>query len=34
MRAPEHIALTGHFVRLEPIKERHRDDLLAARLAG
>jgi RimJ/RimL family protein N-acetyltransferase len=27
---PERITLTGRFVRLEPIEERHRDDLLAA----
>ena len=30
MRAPERVTLTGRFVRLEPIEERHRDDLLAA----
>ncbi len=30
MRAPERVTLTGRFVRLEPIDERHRDDLLAA----
>ena len=30
MRAPERITLAGRFVRLEPIEERHRDDLLAA----
>jgi RimJ/RimL family protein N-acetyltransferase len=27
---PERIALEGRFVRLEPLEERHRDDLLAA----
>jgi RimJ/RimL family protein N-acetyltransferase len=27
---PERITLAGRFVRLEPIEERHRDDLLAA----
>ena len=30
MRAPERIVLAGRFVRLEPLEERHRDDLLAA----
>ena len=30
MRAPERIVLAGRFVRLEPISEAHRDDLLAA----
>ena len=30
MRPPERIVLAGRFVRLEPIEERHRDDLLAA----
>jgi RimJ/RimL family protein N-acetyltransferase len=30
VRAPERITLTGRLVRLEPIDERHRDDLLAA----
>lgn len=30
MKAPERITLAGRFVRLEPIEERHRDDLLAA----
>ena len=30
MRAPERVTLAGRFVRLEPIEERHRDDLLAA----
>ena len=30
MRPPERITLTGRFVRLEPLEERHRDDLLAA----
>jgi RimJ/RimL family protein N-acetyltransferase len=30
MRAPERITLAGRFVRLEPIEERHRDDILAA----
>ena len=30
MRAPERVILAGRFVRLEPIEERHRDDLLAA----
>lgn len=30
MLRPERIALAGRFVRLEPIEERHRDDLLAA----
>jgi RimJ/RimL family protein N-acetyltransferase len=30
MRAPERVTLQGRFVRLEPIDERHRDDLLAA----
>lgn len=30
MRQPERVTLTGRFVRLEPIEERHRDDLLAA----
>ena len=30
MKAPERITLSGRFVRLEPIEERHRDDLLAA----
>lgn len=30
MKRPERITLTGRFVRLEPIEEWHRDDLLAA----
>ena len=30
MRRPERITLEGRVVRLEPIEERHRDDLLAA----
>src|SRR4029079_5869937 len=30
LRRPEPIVLAGQFVRLEPIEERHRDDLLAA----
>ena len=30
MRPPERVVLVGRFVRLEPIEERHRDDLLAA----
>lgn len=30
MRAPERVVLAGRFVRLEPLDERHRDDLLAA----
>ena len=30
MQAPERVVLAGRFVRLEPIEERHRDDLLAA----
>jgi RimJ/RimL family protein N-acetyltransferase len=30
MKAPERITLAGTFVRLEPIGERHRDDILAA----
>jgi RimJ/RimL family protein N-acetyltransferase len=30
MRPPERITLAGRFVRLEPIDEGHRDDLLAA----
>jgi len=30
MRAPERVVLAGRSVRLEPIEERHRDDLLAA----
>lgn len=30
MRPPERLTLTGRFVRLEPLEERHRDDLLAA----
>lgn len=30
MRAPERVVLEGTVVRLEPIDERHRDDLLAA----
>ena len=30
MKAPERLALAGRHVRLEPIEERHRDDLLAA----
>jgi len=30
MRPPERIVLAGRFVRLEPIEERHRDDILAA----
>ncbi len=30
MRQPARIVLAGRFVRLEPIEERHRDDLLAA----
>jgi RimJ/RimL family protein N-acetyltransferase len=30
MRSPERIVLEGRFVRLEPLSEAHRDDLLAA----
>lgn len=30
MKQPERILLAGRFVRLEPIEERHRDDILAA----
>lgn len=30
MKAPERVTLSGRFVRLEPISEVHRDDLLAA----
>jgi RimJ/RimL family protein N-acetyltransferase len=30
MKPPERVVLSGRFVRLEPIEERHRDDLLAA----
>jgi N-acetyltransferase len=30
VRAPERVTLTGRHVRLEPIEERHREDLLAA----
>ena len=30
MKTPERVALAGRFVRLEPLEERHRDDLLAA----
>lgn len=30
MRSPERIVLEGRFVRLEPLDDRHRDDLLAA----
>jgi RimJ/RimL family protein N-acetyltransferase len=30
MRAPERILLAGRYVRLEPLEERHCDDLLAA----
>jgi N-acetyltransferase len=30
MRPPERVVLSGRFVRLEPLEERHRDDLLAA----
>jgi RimJ/RimL family protein N-acetyltransferase len=30
MRPPERVTLTGRYVRLEPLEERHRDDLLAA----
>jgi N-acetyltransferase len=30
MRRPQRILLEGRFVRLEPLEERHRDDLLAA----
>jgi RimJ/RimL family protein N-acetyltransferase len=30
MRAPERVTLSGRHVRLEPMEERHRDDLLAA----
>jgi RimJ/RimL family protein N-acetyltransferase len=30
VKAPERVTLAGRFVRLEPIEERHRDDLLAA----
>jgi len=30
MQTPQPIILAGRFVRLEPIEERHRDDLLAA----
>ena len=30
MKSPERVTLAGRFVRLEPISETHRDDLLAA----
>lgn len=30
MQAPQRVVLAGRFVRLEPLEERHRDDLLAA----
>ena len=30
MKAPERVVLAGRFVRLEPLDEHHRDDLLAA----
>jgi N-acetyltransferase len=30
VKAPERIVLAGRYVRLEPLEERHRDDLLAA----
>jgi RimJ/RimL family protein N-acetyltransferase len=30
MKPPEQVTLTGRYVRLEPMEERHRDDLLAA----
>jgi len=30
VRQPERVVLSGRFVRLEPLDERHRDDLLAA----
>jgi RimJ/RimL family protein N-acetyltransferase len=30
MHSPERITLAGRFVRLEPLEERHRDDILAA----
>ncbi|MDH4334816.1 MAG: GNAT family N-acetyltransferase [Chloroflexota bacterium] len=30
MKPPQRVVLNGRFVRLEPIEERHRDDLLAA----
>jgi RimJ/RimL family protein N-acetyltransferase len=30
VRRPERVVLEGRFVRLEPLEERHRDDLLAA----
>jgi RimJ/RimL family protein N-acetyltransferase len=30
MRRPERVTLAGRFVRLEPLEDRHRDDLLAA----
>jgi RimJ/RimL family protein N-acetyltransferase len=30
MKPPERVILNGRFVRLEPLEERHRDDLLAA----
>ena len=30
MKPAERIVLAGKFVRLEPIEERHRDDILAA----
>jgi len=30
VKAPERVILAGRFVRLEPLEERHRDDLLAA----
>jgi RimJ/RimL family protein N-acetyltransferase len=30
MRSPERIVLQGRYVRLEPLDERHRDDLLSA----
>src|SRR5690349_17910177 len=30
MRAPEPVVLEGEHIRLEPLEERHRDDLVAA----
>jgi RimJ/RimL family protein N-acetyltransferase len=30
VKAPQRITLAGRFVRLEPLEERHRDDILAA----
>jgi RimJ/RimL family protein N-acetyltransferase len=34
MQAPQRVVLAGRFVRLEPIEERHRHDLLAAAAQG